>query len=92
MCRAYSKPTSRVKLPVFGLFCSWITHCGILNGFLPIAFRLQIAAQANAKRPKDEQIHLSAHLLRHTLLRRAAEKKGVHYAMELSGHLYRPSS
>jgi integrase len=49
----------------------------------------QIAAQANAKRRQDEKIHLSAH----TLLRWAAEKKGVQYAMELArpdlqpGHL-----
>ncbi len=46
----------------------------------------QIAAQANAKRRQDEKIHLSGHVLRHTLLRRAAEKKGVQYAMELAGH------
>jgi hypothetical protein len=38
------------------------------------------------KRRQDEKIHLSARVLRRTLLRRAAEKKGVQYAMELAGH------
>lgn len=35
--------------------------------------------------PKKEQIHLSAHMLRHTALRKAAEKD-ICYAMKLSGH------
>jgi len=34
----------------------------------------QIAAQANTRRPEDEKIHLSAHVLRHSLLRRAAQQ------------------
>ena len=46
----------------------------------------RIAKQANARLPQDQQIHLSAHLLRHTMLRKAAEKYGVQYAMELAGH------
>jgi integrase/recombinase XerD len=46
----------------------------------------RIAKQANARLPQDQQIHLSAHLLRHTMLRKAAEKYGVEYAMELAGH------
>ncbi len=45
-----------------------------------------LANQANAHLPADQKIHLSAHVLRHTMLRRAAEKKGVQFAMELSGH------
>jgi integrase/recombinase XerD len=45
-----------------------------------------LARQANARLPPDRRIHLSAHLLRHTMLRKAAEKHGVQYAMELSGH------
>ena len=45
-----------------------------------------LASQANARLPIDQHIHLSAHLLRHTMLRRAAEKYGVQYAMELAGH------
>ena len=44
-----------------------------------------IAAQANSTLPKKEQIHLSAHMLRHTALRKAAEKD-IRYAMKLSGH------
>jgi integrase/recombinase XerD len=45
-----------------------------------------IAAQANARLPAEEKIHLSAHVLRHTMLRRIAEEHGLAYAMELSGH------
>lgn len=45
-----------------------------------------LAVQANARLPKDQRIHLSAHLLRHTMLRRAAEKYGVQHAMELAGY------
>ncbi|MEM7477509.1 MAG: hypothetical protein AAF483_21190 [Planctomycetota bacterium] len=44
-----------------------------------------IAAQAKATLPKKEHIHLSAHMLRHTDLRKAAEKD-IRYAMKLSGH------
>ena len=46
----------------------------------------RIAAQANAHLPPEEHMKLSAHVLRHTLLRKAANKHGVHYAKELSGH------
>ena len=45
----------------------------------------KIAAQANSALPKRDQIHLSAHMLRHTALRKAAEKD-IRYAMKLSGH------
>jgi integrase/recombinase XerD len=45
-----------------------------------------LARQASARLPEDQHIHLSPHLLRHTMLRRAAEKHGVQYAMELAGH------
>jgi integrase/recombinase XerD len=45
-----------------------------------------LADQANARLPKDQRIHLSAHLLRHTMLRKTAVKYGVQYAMELAGH------
>ncbi len=47
----------------------------------------QIARFANAKLPPDERITLYPHMLRHTLLRRAADKHGVHYAQELSGNV-----
>jgi integrase/recombinase XerD len=46
----------------------------------------KIAAQANATLPASERIHLSAHMLRHTALRKAAEKEDIRYAMKLSGH------
>jgi integrase len=45
-----------------------------------------VARQANAHLPPDQQIRVSPHTLRHTLLRKVANEKGVHYAMELSGH------
>ena len=46
----------------------------------------KIAVQANAALPKREPIHLSAHMLHYTALRRVAEKKDIRYAMKLSGH------
>ena len=46
----------------------------------------EVARQASARFPKEHKIQLSAHVLRHTMLRRAAEKYGVQYAMELAGH------
>ena len=45
----------------------------------------KIAAHANSTLSKKQQIHLSAHMLRHTCLRKAAEKD-IRYAMKLSGH------
>jgi len=45
----------------------------------------KIAAQANSNLANRDQIHLSAHMLRHTALRKAAEKD-IRYAMKLSGH------
>lgn len=44
-----------------------------------------IAAHANSTLPLDQRIHLSAHMFRHTSLRKAAEKD-IRYAMKLSGH------
>ena len=49
--------------------------------------RRQIARHANAKVPDDEQIRISAHVLRHTMLRRVTEKHGVQFAMEAAGHV-----
>jgi len=46
----------------------------------------QIAAHANVNLSESERIHLSAHMLRHTALRKAAEKEDIRYAMKLSGH------
>jgi site-specific recombinase XerD len=45
-----------------------------------------LANQANTHLAAEQKVHLSAHVLRHTMLRRAAEKNGVQFAMELSGH------
>jgi integrase len=46
----------------------------------------RVAQQANAYLPSDQHLDVSPHVLRHTLLRKVANEKGVHYAMELSGH------
>ncbi len=46
----------------------------------------QIAAQASAKLPEEERVRFSAHVLRHTFLRKLARKKGVEFAMEAAGH------
>jgi site-specific recombinase XerD len=45
-----------------------------------------VAQQANAHLPPDQHLDVSPHVLRHMLLRKVANEKGVHYAMELSGH------
>jgi integrase/recombinase XerD len=46
-----------------------------------------LANQANAQmKSKDQRISLSAHILRHTMLRKVAEKFGVQHAMETAGH------
>jgi integrase/recombinase XerD len=46
----------------------------------------RVARQANAHLPPDQHLDVSPHVLRHTLLRNVANEKGVHYAMEISGH------
>src|SRR5262249_18209997 len=46
----------------------------------------KIAKQANSTLDSGQHIRFSAHVLRHTMLRRTAEKHGVQYAKELSGH------
>jgi integrase/recombinase XerD len=66
------------------LFCS---HSGNRLGRQNVDTALKaLAAQANSRFPRSRLIHLSAHLLRHTMLRKTAEKHGVQYAIELSGH------
>jgi integrase/recombinase XerD len=57
-----------------------------LNRKEAFAILQRIARQANAHLPPEEHIHVSPHVLRHTLLHKVANEKGVHYAMELSGH------
>jgi integrase/recombinase XerD len=46
----------------------------------------RMARQANAHLPTDQHLAVSPHILRHTFLRKVANEKGVHYALELSGH------
>lgn len=46
----------------------------------------RIADQANARLPEGEQIHLHPHILRHTALRRMAERKGIRFAQQMAGH------
>jgi site-specific recombinase XerD len=57
-----------------------------LNRQEVFAILQRIARQANAQLPPEEHIRVSPRILRHTLLRKVANEKGVHYAMELSGH------
>ena len=45
-----------------------------------------LAAGKLPRPSKAEKITVSPHILRHTLLRKVANEKGVHYAMKLSGH------
>ncbi|MEM6704234.1 MAG: tyrosine-type recombinase/integrase [Acidobacteriota bacterium] len=43
-------------------------------------------AQANSRFSPEEHMTVSPHTLRHTLLRKLAETRGVHYAKKQSGH------
>ncbi len=45
-----------------------------------------LANQANAHLPAGQKVRLCAHILRHTMLSRAAEMNGVQFPMDLSGH------
>jgi integrase/recombinase XerD len=45
----------------------------------------RVAHQANAHLPPEQYLEVSPHVLRHTLLRKVANEKGVHYTMELCG-------
>lgn len=47
----------------------------------------QIAAQANSRIPAEQQVRISAHVLRHTFLRKVTQKYGVQFAMEMAGHV-----
>lgn len=46
----------------------------------------RIAAVANCHLAKKQHIELTPHVLRHTALRKMAEKKGVRYAQKMAGH------
>jgi len=42
--------------------------------------------QANAHLPAEERFEVTPHTLRHTLLKKLADQKGIHVAMKQSGH------
>ena len=50
------------------------------------AFVKRVAGQANAQLPADEHIHLHAHKLRHTSIKRVHDKKGPVEAKKHGGH------
>ena len=47
----------------------------------------RIARQASVHLQKGQEIKLSPHMLRHTFLKRVADKHGVHVAQDLSGNI-----
>jgi len=47
----------------------------------------RIAKQASAQLTEKDQIKLTPHMLRHTFLKRVADKHGVHTAQDLSGNI-----
>jgi len=47
----------------------------------------KLAGQANATLPPKEHIDAHPHILRHTMLRKVREEKGVEYAIEYAGHV-----
>jgi integrase/recombinase XerD len=47
----------------------------------------RICRQANAHVPEEEKLHLIPHMLRHTFLKRVADKHGVHVAQQMSGNI-----
>jgi integrase/recombinase XerD len=46
----------------------------------------KIVGQANTRLSKNDKIELTPHVLRHTALRKMAEKKGIRYAQQMAGH------
>jgi len=52
------------------------------------AFRIikRMEEQANAHLPEREKFSVTPHSLRHTLLKKLADQKGIHVAMKQSGH------
>jgi integrase/recombinase XerD len=47
----------------------------------------RIARQASVYLPKHQELTLSPHMLRHTFLKRIADKHGIHVAQDLSGNI-----
>jgi integrase/recombinase XerD len=48
---------------------------------------LRIAQLANAYSSTEEKFHLTPHMLRHTFLKKVADKHGVHVAQDMSGNV-----
>ena len=46
----------------------------------------RISAHASLTLPDEEKFHLSPHMLRHTFLKRVADKHGIHIAQKMSGN------
>jgi integrase/recombinase XerD len=46
----------------------------------------RISAHASLTLPDEEKFHLSPHMLRHTFLKRIADKHGIHIAQKMSGN------
>ena len=47
----------------------------------------RILRQACAQLTPEERFHLTPHRRRHTFLKRAADKHGIHYAQTMSGNV-----
>jgi len=47
----------------------------------------RLCRQACAHLDEEEAFHLTPHMLRHTFLKRVADKHGVHTAQEMSGNV-----
>ena len=47
----------------------------------------RLSREASTHLPKEKQFRIAPHQLRHTFLKRCADKKGVHYAQEMSGNV-----
>ena len=48
---------------------------------------LRLAELASAHLPEEEKFHLTPHMLRHTFLKKVADKHGVHVAQDMSGNV-----
>ena len=47
----------------------------------------RIGGLANATLPAKEHIQVHPHILRHTMLRKVREEKGIEYTIEYAGHV-----
>lgn len=47
----------------------------------------KLSGQANATLPEKERFTVHPHILRHTMLRKVREEKGLEYAIEYAGHV-----